>query len=343
MQANGDTSGGRPRPVLVLGGRGFIGGHVCRRLLARGYAVRVLSASDAPLANLADLPEEQRAHLDLVRGDVDDIGSIASALEGCSSMIHAAIPFPRYSLGWRKRWELDRRGLQNVLTAALKASLDKCVFVSVSGTIGATSTGPADESSPYKSLRAWRSHEAKHLAEQDILASVEQGLPATLVNPCVCFGAYDTRPSSGEFIRRFMRFPLRFLDDQELNVVDVEDVASGTVAALERGRVGERYLLCGERLRIGELADRVRRIAGRPRPLLLLPTFLIVATALGSELLGLLLRKPSPTIPLAGINVLRHGGGRYSLEKARRELGFEPRPIDAALHNAVQWLRSRDG
>lgn len=328
--------------VLLLGGRGFIGGHICRSLLARNYKVRVFSASDSPLANLSDLPKDQRAALEIRRGNVDDFHSVRQAMEGCQYLIHAAIPYPIYSIGWKRRWVREHEALRNVLQAALEAGIEKCVFVNVSGTIGLAKHGLADESNAYHTPSRWTSLEMKHFVEQEILEFVHKGLPATIVNSCLCFGDYDTKPSSGLFLIYFVSWPfrlIRFLDDTPINVVDVRDVAEGTVSALEKGRVGERYLLGNENTTVREFAARVRRIAGCREPKIPIPTFMVVAFSLATELVGLMTKRAQPFLPLLGIDILRYGSQHYSFDKARKELDLPQSPVDEAIRRALRWFK----
>lgn len=328
-----------PPLVLVIGGRGFIGGHICRRLLLEGYGVRVLSSSAARLENLADLDPAEAARLELFPGDPGDAAALDQALKDCRHMIHAGIPYPIYSLGWQRRWPRERAALRAVLHSAERAELDSAVFLSVSGTVGLAREGLADESLPYRRPSPWTSLEMKHLAEQEILAAVERGLPAVIVNPCLSFGDHDTRPSSGQFLINFVRIPIRFLDDCAINAVDVRDVAHGAVAALRKGRWGERYLLGGENMTVRELARRTRRLQGLGEAPTRIPEPLLVGTAWLSELAAVLLRRPQPALPMIGVDILRYGGQHYCLEKARRELGLNPGPVDAALERALRWFR----
>lgn len=328
--------------ILLLGGRGFIGGHICRSLLARNYNVRVFSASDGPLANLSDLPKDQRAALEIWRGNIDDPHSICQAMEGCQYLIHAAIPYPIYSIGWKKRWPREREALRNVLQAALDAGIVKCVFVNVSGTIGLVKHGLADESNAYHTPSKWTSLEMKHLVEQEIFGFVHKGLPATIVNSCLCFGDYDTKPSSGLFLIYFVSLPFRlfrFMDDTPINVIDVKDVAEGTVSALEKGKIGERYLLGNENTTVRDFASRVRRIAGCKEPGIAIPTFLVVAFSFATELVGLVTKRSQPFLPLLGLDILRYGSQHYSFDKARRELDLPQSSVDDAIRRALSWFK----
>ncbi|MGC2047899.1 MAG: NAD-dependent epimerase/dehydratase family protein, partial [Gallionella sp.] len=305
----------------------------------------VFSASDSPLANLSDLPKDQRAALEIRRGNVDDFHSVRQAMEGCQYLIHAAIPYPIYSIGWKRRWVREREALRNVLQAALEAGVVKCVFVNVSGTIGLVKHGLVDESNAYHTPSRWTSLEMKHLVEQEILEFVHKGLPATIVNSCLCFGDYDTKPSSGLFLIYFVSWPfrlIRFLDDTAINVVDVRDVAEGTVSALEKGRVGERYLLGNENTTVREFAARVRRIAGCWEPKIAIPTFMVVAFSLATELVGLMTKRAQPFLPLLGIDILRYGSQHYSFDKARKELDLPQSPVDDAIRRALRWFKENE-
>lgn len=326
--------------VLVLGGTGFIGGHVIRRLLERGYAVRALRRPHSAFDNLLGLEGE----FETCVGTYDDESLLRRALCRCRYLIHAGFPYASYSIGWKKDWRRYKRQLHNVLAAAQRTCVDKLVFTSVCSTIGCSTKPdePATEAQPYQ-YRGSGSIHMKYLAEQEVIRSAASGLPVVVVNPCLTLGPYDPKPSSGRFLLFLLTSPVRLLAGWAINVVDVRDVASAHVAALERAPVstspGGRFLLGNTNTTVGELGAIARRVAGlaasyRPP----LPTAFAVAAAHASELVGKMLRRPTPWLPLLGIDLIRYGSGHVSAEKARAELGMPCTPITRTLEDTIRYF-----
>lgn len=325
--------------VLVIGGRGFIGGHICRALLASRYDVRIFTSSAGPLTNLTDLTADEQRHVELFQGQVASFADMARALRGCDHLIHAGIPYPTYSLGWQSQWPQARDGLRTVLSAAQAANISKSVFVSVSGTMGSGREGELiDERQPYSQSLTSHSLHMKYLEEQEILRAIDDGLQATLVNPTLCFGDWDTKPSSGRLLLALLDMPVRFGDDTPINALDARDAAAGTVAALTRGRIGGRYILGGENTTFGALARTVRNLAGVTSPKVHLPLGVAKLVCASSEVLGLLGRRATPSMPIIGVDILRHGVHHYDVGLARRELGFQSAPLAHTLQRTLHWF-----
>ena len=326
--------------VLVLGGTGFIGGHVIRRLLERGYAVRALRRPHSAFDNLPGLEGEFEACV----GTYHDESLLRWAVRGCRYLVHAGFPYAGYSIGWKNDWRTYRRQLHNVLVAAHWSHIHKVVFTSVCSTVGqpARLDEPATEANPYQCGGSGSIH-MKYLAEQEVMRAAANGLPVVVVNPCLTLGPYDVKPSSGRFLLFMLTSSVRLMTGCAINVVDVRDVASAHVAAVERGAVctspGGRYLLGNTNTTVGELgklARRVARLATSYRPTV--PTALAVAAAYASELAGKVLRRAKPRLPLLGIDLIRYGSGHVSVEKARAELGMPRTPIAKTLEDAIRYF-----
>lgn len=278
------------------GGLGFVGGHVVRVLRERGHEV----------------------HDEYV--DVVDGAGLERAMDGCDAVVHVAA---LYSYDRRDGAALARvniDGTRIVLAAAARAGVSRIVHTSTAGTCGPVPGRPATEEDgppdwelavPYK----WTKLEAERIA----LAA-----DAVVVNPTTPIGDGDTRPTpTGAMIRGVATGRFRgYIPTTGLNVVDVRDVALGHALALERGRPGERYLLGGVDLPLGDFFALVARAAGRPCPRLRVP----YAAARAAAALRLVNRDE---VRLARLPMY------FSSEKARRELGYEPGPIDAAVSRAV--------
>jgi dihydroflavonol-4-reductase len=291
-----ETCGGMR--VYVTGATGFVGGHVVRILRDRGAEVR-----------------EDRV-------DLLDATGLERALDGCDALVHVAALYsykaPRGSLA-----RVNIEGTRTVLAAAARAGVSRVVHTSTAGTCGPVAGRAATEqdeppawelSVPYKRTKV----EAERLA----LAA-----GAIVVNPTTPVGEGDHKPTpTGAMVRGVARGRLRgYVATTGLNVVDVRDVALGHALALERGRPGERYLLGGHDLWLGDLFATIAAIAGRPRPSIRVP----YAAARAAGALGLVNRNE---VKLARLPMF------FSSAKAERELGYSPGPIEPALTRAVHEL-----
>jgi dihydroflavonol-4-reductase len=174
-------------------------------------------------------------------------------------------------------------------------------------------------------------------AEALVIRLAHAGLNAVVVNPSMCVGEFDTKPSTGEFFRFFAKSPFSAMAGERLNIVDVEDVALGIAFALERGKVGERYILSGTNTTIGSLLSRIRQLSGRRMPRVSIPRSVVVGAALLSELANVILRRPSPALPLLGVELIEQGSQHLSCAKAARELGYAPRDAWQAVDRAYRW------
>lgn len=323
--------------VLLFGGRSFLGGHICRVLLKRGYRVILQSASAAEFQNLADLIPHHAIEPVVCRPN--EANAVRELLNRCTFAIHAAIPYSMQSLGRAKQIQHELRDFDATLAVLRSSNVEKSVFVSVSGTIGRVPRGVADETpaTAADTPRSWGHLKEKLAAEAIIARHVRDGMPAVIVNPSMCVGEFDTRPSTGEFFKFIALCPFAVMPAALLNIVDIEDVALGTVLALEKGRTGQRYILSGTNTTMGALIQRIRQLAGKPEPRLTLRRSAAIPIAWCCELANLMLRQPKPFVPLLGIELIDQGSQHLTSKKAATELGYSPRDAWPAVDRAYQW------
>jgi len=323
--------------VLLFGGRSFLGGHICRALVRRGYRVLLHSRSSGDFKNLRDLIP--CTAIEPVVCGFDKHEELQSLMGRSQFMIYAAIPYSKQSIGRSPRVQGDFLEFQSNLNLVTISNIKRAVFVSVSGTIGRAEGGVADETCAARSKRprSWGHLTQKIASEEMILRFVRNGLPAIIVNPSMCVGEYDTKPSTGEFFRYISWLPFALMPDALLNIVDVEDVAIGTVLALEKGAVGERYILCGTNTNMGALIRRIKKLGGKSTPRVPIPRSIAVVTAYFFELLNLVVRRPEPVVPLLGIELIEQGSQHLSCGKAASKLGFVGGDAWAAVDRAYHW------
>jgi dihydroflavonol-4-reductase len=223
---------------------------------------------------------------------------------------------------------------------ALRAGVDRIVYTSSVATIALRDDGLADESRPLPESEAVGAYKkSKVLAERAVEDMVEHArLPAVIVNPSTPIGPGDVKPTpTGRIIVEAACGRMPAFVDTGLNLAHVDDVAAGHLAALDRGRIGERYILGGENVHLGTMLADIAHIVGRRPPRLRLPIAALYPLALGAELWA----RCSGREPFATRDGLRMARHRmfFSDAKARRELGYTSRPYREGIADAIAWFR----
>jgi dihydroflavonol-4-reductase len=319
--------------ALVTGGTGFIGANLVEGLNEAGYTARILRRESSSLEALEGLAYEEAV------GDILDIASLAPAMEGCEWVFHVAAVSDYWRKGVDWLYKVNVEGTKQVLEAARKAGVRRLVYTSSVAALGVPPDGELlDETHTFnlKPKEFWYGH-SKHLAEQAVQAAVEDGLDAVIVNPGIVIGPRDVNKISGSIVIEVVRGLVRFYLPGGANYVAVEDVVAGHIAAAERGRVGERYILGGENLSHREAIDTIVEVTGAPRPLFSFPRWAIEPTAVMVELARTVL---GARVPVNENQVRMAGRPLYmNIEKAARELGLPQTPFRTAVERAYRWFR----
>jgi dihydroflavonol-4-reductase len=245
--------------ILVTGASGFLGAAIANSARAAGYPVRVLIRASSPRTNIH--------HLDQVAvGDLRDRESIAAALRGVRYLIHAAADYRLWSPSPEDILRNNVEGTRTLMEEALRAGVERIVYTSSVATIGLRDGEPADETRPLPTDKAIGAYKkSKVMAERvvcDLVACA--GLPAVIVNPSTPIGPRDIKPTpTGRIIVEAARGRMPGFVDTGLNLVHVDDAAAGHIAALHRGRIGERYILGGENVHLRAMLADVAAIVGR--------------------------------------------------------------------------------
>lgn len=308
-----------------------MGANLVRTLLARNWSVRALVRGAAP--SLDGLRVER------VRGDLF-VPELSAAMQGSDAVFHVAAT---YSLWRRDRAEVMRanvEGTRLVLGAARRAGVPRVVHTSSVAAIGVRKDGePANESyqsKPEDLIGAYK--RSKYEAEVEVQRAVAGGQDVVIVNPTTPIGPWDAKPTpTGEIVVRFCTGRMPAYLDTGLNIVDVRDVAAGHIAAFERGRTGERYILGNENMPLSGLLERLAALTGRPAPTVRLPALVPLAyAAVGEFVLEPLGFRPD--VPFEGVRMARQRM-YYDTAKAMVMLGLSPTPVTRALTDAVTWFR----
>jgi len=318
--------------TLVSGATGFVGSHVARRLAASGESVRALARTGSRRQALEGVAVEW------VEGDLRDEGSLDRALAGVHRVYHVAADYRLWSRHPREIYDSNVTGTKNLLAAALRARVQQFVYTSTVATIAV----PRGNALPDETNRAsvdemiGNYKRSKLLAEQEALRAAHEGLPVVIVNPTTPVGPGDWKPTpTGRIILDFLRGRMPAYVDTGLNFVAVEDVAEGHLLAAQRGKIGERYLLGGRNMTLKELLDVLARITGLAAPTWRIPHSMALIAACADAAYSRVTRR-EPRIPIEGVRIARHKMF-VNDAKARKELGYEPGTVEAALERAVRW------
>jgi dihydroflavonol-4-reductase len=325
-------------PVLVTGGSGFVGSAVARALQAHGARLRLLVRPESPRTNIQSLAAE------VVVGDIRNPGDMDRALNGCRFLFHVAAD---YRLWARDPEEIVRNNLQGttrVMEAALAAGVERIVYTSSVATLRLTGTAaPADESGPLSEAEGIGAYKRSKVAAERIVERmvVDRGLPAVIVNPSTPIGPRDVRPTpTGRIIVEAAAGRMPAFVDTGLNLVHVDDVAEGHVRALERGRIGERYILGGQDASLGEMLTAIARLTQRRPPKLRLPIAPLRPLAEVAELFGRLSGR-EPFLTKDGLKMAQQHM-YFTSARAEAELGYSARPYESALAEAISWFRQAE-
>ncbi len=324
----------RVATTLVTGATGFVGSAVARALGARGHQIRVLVRSTSNRRNLDGFQAE------IVFGDINDPVSVARAVAGCRYVIHLAADYRIWVPNPAQMLKTNVEGTATVMRAAKAAGVERIVHCSSVAALGVTPDGsPAVEDTPVDVKKIAGSYKrSKYLGEQAVRQLIrEENLPAVIVNPAAPVGMRDIKPTpTGRMIMDAANGRIPAYMNTGLNLVRVDDVALGHVLALERGRIGEGYILGGENLSLLDILTMVTQEAGRKPPSFKVSPAMMWPAAWVDELLGRMFGM-RPRVTRDHLQMARHKM-YFSSEKAIRELGYAPRPVRPAIKEAVAWF-----
>ena len=323
--------------VLVTGGAGFVGRHLVRLLLSRGWPVRVL---DLPGVPLDDVPVRG---LEVVRGDVRDASAVHHAVQGCHWVLHLAAipdlwaPQPGAFHG------VNVRGTCNVLEACARWRVRRVVHVSTESILARPGQDDLidERATPALADMVGAYCRSKFRAEQEARRAARRGTPVTIVNPTVPVGPGDRqRCPPSRMIVDFACSRIGAVLDGQLNLVDVRDVAQGIILAAERGRVGRRYILGAENWGLADVFGTLADLTGRPVPRYRVPYPVALAYAALAEGWATCVSHRPPMATVAGVRLTRRRM-HFDNTRAVHELGLRPAPVTDALADAVTWFRQQ--
>src|SRR5262245_45859664 len=321
--------------TLLTGATGFVGAAVLRSLVKAGHNVRALVRPNSDRRNLSDIDCE------LVTGDLVEPASLQRAVRGCEALFHAAAD---YRLWVPDREEMNRinvKGTVDLFRAAAAAGVSRIVYTSSVATLRVRDDGlPADEESRAElgdMIGAYK--QSKFLAEGEVKGLVkDSGIPVIIVKPTAPFGPGDIKPTpTGRLVVEAASGRMPAYVHTGLNVVHVDDVAAGHLMAYKQGAIGENYILGGENRTLRWILQTIAEITGQTPPRIRLPHWFVTPIAYITEGMTHVLGGGEPMLTVDGVRMSRKLM-YFSSEKARRELGYAPRPAVEALRDAIEWF-----
>ena len=321
--------------TMVTGATGFVGSAVLRALVARGERVRVLVRPSSPRNNLAGV------ECDVVEGDMIHALGMEQALRGVQRLYHVAADYRLWARDPEELRRVNVQGARAVMEAALSARVERIVYTSSVATLRAADASTVvDETAPLSEAEAIGAYKQSKVAAERLVERLvaERGLPAVIVSPSTPIGPRDIKPTpTGRMVLEAAQGKIPAFVDTGLNLVHVDDVAEGHLAAMERGRIGERYILGGQDVTLREMLTEIAEMTGRKPPTLALPRAPLYPLAFAAEAIASVTGK-EPMLTRDALKMASHHMF-FSSARAESELGYRARPYAEALRDALTWFR----
>jgi dihydroflavonol-4-reductase len=323
-------------PVLVTGASGFVGSAVARKLSERGFEVRALVRPSSSRDNLRGFPCTP------VEGDLLDAESVRRAAQGARYVFHVAADYRLWAKNPEEIVSNNRDGTQAVMKSALAAGVERVVYTSSVATLSLTGVGGGGDEThplaPRDAIGAYKRSKviAERLVEQ---MAAQEGLPVVIVNPSTPIGPRDIKPTpTGRIIVEAATGKMPAFVETGLNLVHVDDVAQGHLLALDRGAIGERYILGGQDVELRDMLAVIAKLVGRKAPTVSLPRAALYPLAFAAEAVASATGK-EPFLTADALRMARYKMF-FTSAKAERSLGYRARPYAEALADAINWFKS---
>lgn len=317
----------------VTGANGFIGRHLCKKLVKKGYEVKALVRSEHHLKELKELG------IDIIICDLANRDSLKGSLEGCQYLFHLA----NISRWWLKNKnlynEINVKGTRYILKEALESGVSKVIYTSSVAAIrqppGVFSREDLEHCGNFES----HYEESKFLAERAVLDFYEKtGLSSVILNPGVVIGPEDFK-TFGNMLIDFLNNKLeyRVFDNSYVPLVYIDDVVEAHILAAERGKPGEKYIIVGENAKIIDIFETAGRINGKPIPRYQIPCLVLKLLAYIYEFKSMLDGK-YPKLAVDAVRAMQLGASA-SNAKAKRELGIQFTSVESAVDKTIKWYK----
>jgi len=323
--------------IFLTGATGFVGSHVARALAEQGAGLRLLVRPQSDLRNLQGIPADTHV------GDLAKPETLKSAVAGCDAVIHVAADYRLWIRDPEAMYRANVEGTRALLQLAREAGVPRFVYTSSVATMHFATDGSVTDEEVPVALEDMVGHykRSKYLAEREAMAAAAAGQAVVILNPTTPIGSHDAKPTpTGRIFVDFLNHNFPAYVDTGLNLVDVAEVARAHVTALTRGAGGRPHILGGENLTLKQILDRLSALSGIAAPTVRIPFAVAYAYACFDELWTGRIRGREPR---ATREAVRMGRKKMfaSSARAERELGFQVRPVDAAMASAIAWFRAQ--
>ncbi len=330
-----ETNDESTNTIFLTGADGILGNNLIPVLIGNCYKVKAF----IQFGRSAEFTQSIGAKT--VFGDILNGEEVTEAMSGCDYVIHAAANTNIWPTSDKMISKVNIDGTANVIQAVLANRIKKMIHIGTANSFGfGTKSCPGNETLPYTCAKYKLEYtDSKYEAHRMVLRAInESGLPAVIVNPTFMIGPYDFKPSSGQLIISVYKNKVPGYTKGGRNYVYVKDVAVAIVNAIEKGKIGESYILGNENLSYKEIFEKIAKATGTKPPKLLLPDFAVLGMGAILSTAGKIFNyNPGISLPVARISIDEH---YYSNLKAVAELGMPQTPIDAALVEAYNWLKN---
>ena len=320
--------------ILVTGASGFVGSAVARKLVEAGFSVRALVRGTSPRAHLVGLG------LEFFEGDLRDRKSVERAIAGMRYAFHVAADYRLWARDPREIFAANVEGTRNLMEEAMRAGVERVVYTSSVATIALRSDGmAADETTPLREDQGIGAYKRSKIAAERLVEAMvaERGLAAVIVNPSTPIGPRDVRPTpTGRIIIEAAKGRIPAFINTGLNLVHVDDVASGHLAALHYGKIGERYILGGQDVLFSQMLHDIAGLVGRRAAWVRLPWRALIPVAFVAEAVANVTGR-EPFATLDGVRMAKHRMFFVST-KAEQEIAYRSRPYVEGIEDAVRWF-----
>jgi dihydroflavonol-4-reductase len=321
--------------ILVTGASGFVGSAVARKLVEAGFSVRALVRGTSPRAHLAGLG------LDFFEGDLRDRKSVERAIAGMRYAFHVAADYRLWARDPSEIFASNVEGTRNLMEEAMRAGVERVIYTSSVATIALRTDGmAADETSPLREDQGIGAYKRSKIAAERLVEAMvaERGLAAVIVNPSTPIGPGDVRPTpTGRIIIEAAKGRIPAFINTGLNLVHVDDVASGHLAALRHGKIGERYILGGQDVLFSQMLRDIAGLVGRRAARVRLPWRALIPVAFVAEAVANVTGR-EPFATLDGVYMAKYRMF-FASTKAEQELGYRSRRYTEGIDDAVRWFR----
>jgi dihydroflavonol-4-reductase len=321
--------------ALITGGTGFLGANLAEGLLNQDWQVRILRRTTSPLDAVKDLNVEHAI------GDITDLDSLNAAMQNVDVVFNVAA----ISQYWRNKpdliYKVNVDGARNVFDAAQRSNVKRVVHTSTGAAIGIVKGRPANENDPYNlPPKRFAYGHSKWLAEELVRERVKAGQDITMVNPTGIIGPRDINWISGSILREAIHHRVPVVPQGGVNFVAVQDVVAGHIAAVDKGRAGERYILGGENLWNRDTILMACEIVGVKPPRFMQPRWSIPIAAAILDLIAAII---GPRLPLSGEQMrLTAECLWFDSSKAQRELSLPHTPIRQSMQECYEWYKANN-